>query len=216
MPGWFQFRRRGANSESGHADLASIRYVVLDTELTSLDSRRNRMLSIGAVAMEGTKIRLNQQFYRVVNPGVAVPASGVPIHGLRPCDVESGEPSAKVLDEFRSFVGSAILVGHFASIDLKVLRKELGDGGWLDNPAICTARIEHWILRHGPRTEDLVHRLENLDLVSLAKAYDLDFHERHHALEDAFVTARLWQKMIHVLAGLGVGDLNGLLRIGRV
>ena len=35
-----------------------------------------------------------------------------------------------------------------------------------------------------------------ISLAALAKIYDLDFHEAHHALEDAFVTARLWQKQI--------------------
>ena len=47
----------------------SLRYVVLDTELTSLDYRTNRLLSIGAISMQGPSIQLGNQFYRVINPG---------------------------------------------------------------------------------------------------------------------------------------------------
>ncbi len=97
--GWLNFRRQNNSNPlfPQDAPLHSLRYAVLDTELTSLDSRSNRLLSIGAITMEGTKIRLGEQFYRVVNPGVTVPAQGVLIHKLRPNDVESGEPPAQAL-----------------------------------------------------------------------------------------------------------------------
>jgi len=195
----------------------AVRYVVLDTELTSLDKRSNRVLSIGAVAMDGTRIRLQEQFYRVVNPGVAVPTPGVLIHGLRPADIENGEPPAQVLSELRAFVEGAVLVGHFARIDLNVLRKELGTiGQTLTNPAICTARIEQWLLRRRPYSENVVHHLDNLDLISIAKRYRLDVQEAHHALQDAFLTARLWQRQIYALQELKVHTLDQLLRAGKV
>src|SRR6516162_5525395 len=89
MPGWLKFRRRNDPGAlvPDETPLDSLRYAVVDTELTSLDSRSNRLLSIGAITMEGTKIRLGEQFYRVVNPGVTVPAQSVLIHKLRPNDV---------------------------------------------------------------------------------------------------------------------------------
>jgi DNA polymerase III alpha subunit (gram-positive type) len=62
-------------------------------------------------------------------------------------------------------------------------------------------------------TEDLFHRLERVDLASLAKIYNIEFREAHHALDDAFVTARLWQKLIHQLESSGVRTLAGLLKI---
>jgi len=34
--------------------------------------------------------------------------------------------------------------------------------------------------------------ITNVSLAALANISDLDFHDAHHALEDAFVTARLW------------------------
>jgi DNA polymerase III epsilon subunit-like protein len=198
-------------------DLDAVRYVVLDTELTSLDDKSNRLLSIGAIAMDGARIRLGEQFYRVVNPGVEVPAQGVLVHRLRPADVAQGEPPARALDELLEFIGEAVLVGHFFGIDLRILRKELGVAGRrLDQRAMCTARVERWMLRRKAVCEDTAERLEHLDLMSVAKAYGLSCEQAHHALDDAFLTARLWQKMMSGLKPMGVRTLADLLRIGRV
>ena len=46
--------------------------------------------------------------------------------------------------------------------------------------------------------------------------YNLDFHEAHHALEDAFVTARLWQKLLAKLETMQIAYLGDLLRIAKV
>src|SRR5579871_92429 len=90
------------------APLRSLRYVVLDTELTSLDARTNRMLSVGAIAMHWTKIRLPEQLYLVVNPGVPVPAETVVIHGLRPADVARGESPRHAAEELLKFATDAV------------------------------------------------------------------------------------------------------------
>ena len=208
---WLRFRAHPEDK----TPLDAARYVVLDTELTSLDRRSNRLLSVGAIAMEGAKIRIEKQFYRVVNPGVAVPAKGVLIHGLRSSDVENGTPPAQVLEDLQAFAGQAVLVGHFAAIDLSVLKKDMGAGATLRNRAVCTAQVQRWILRHGPYSEGLVHQIENLDLISLARSYRIQCEETHHALYDAFRTARIWQKMILALQAMKIRILGELLRIGK-
>ena len=195
--------------------LHSVRYVVLDTEFTSLDQRSNRLLSVGAVTMEGARIQMGNQFYRVLNPGVEVPASTVVVHQLRPSDVEQGEPPLQVLAELRDYIAGAVLVGHFIKIDADILRKELRTTGHsLDNPVVCTAHVHRWLLKKGRYSEDLFHRLEQVDLASLARTYNIETREAHHALDDAFVTARLWQKLIYQLESHGVRTLALLLKIG--
>jgi DNA polymerase-3 subunit epsilon len=220
MPDWFKFRRKTERPDPlfpNETLLHDLRFAVVDTELTSLDSRSNRLLSIGAIAMDGSKILMAKQFYRVVNPGVNVPAQSVLVHKLRPADVEQGIAPQQALAELREFIADRVLVGHFVQIDLKALRKELGDEEHaLSNPAIDTARVHRWLLQNGPWREDLVQQMENISLAALAKLYNVDFHEAHHALEDAFVTARLWQKLLAKLQRMNVDNLGGLLRIGKV
>jgi DNA polymerase-3 subunit epsilon len=221
MPGWFK-RAAGIHKDDRQAlskdtSLDAVRYVVLDTELTSLDQRTNRLLSIGAIAMQGSSIQLGNQFYREVNPGVSIPAESVVIHKLRVEDLSGGEAPGQVLDDLCTFIEGAVLVGHCVDIELKILRKEMGQSGHtFSNPAIDTARVHHWILRHGRYSEDLPVQMENLDLATLAKFYSLDVQDAHHALSDAFLTARVWQKMIYMLQAKGVANLRKLLSLGGV
>jgi DNA polymerase III epsilon subunit-like protein len=221
MPGWSK-RAAGIQKDdkqalSNSTALDSVRYIVLDTELTSLDHRTNRLLSIGAIAMQGPSIQLGNQFYREVNPGVSIPAESVVIHKLRVEDLAGGEPPGQILNDLGCFIEGAVLVGHCVDIELKILRKEMGQSGHtFSNPAIDTARVHHWILRHGRYSEELPVRLENLDLATLAKFYNLDVQDAHHALSDAFLTARVWQKMLYTLQANGVRNLGKLLSIGGV
>lgn len=214
-----EFRRHelGRAALPNHTALDSVRYVVLDTELTSLDSRSNRLLSIGAIAMDGPKIRLGEQFYRIVDSRVPVPPESVVIHRLRSEDLKGGEPLARALQDLRRFVEGTVLVGHFLNIDLKVLRKELGGNRHeLDNPAVDTARVHQWILRSGQYSEDLPVQLEMLELTTVAKFYGLHVDNAHHALYDAFLTAQVWQKMMYTIQAKGIHKLSDLLKIGGV
>lgn len=217
VPGWFKLRGRQPANDiySSDTPIDSIRYVVLDTELTSLEHRSNRLLSVGAVTMKGASILMGEQFYRVLNPGVEIPAGTVIVHKLRPFDIEKGEPPLVVLAELKDYIAGAVLVGHFIKIDLDILRKELrATKHSLDNPVVDTAQIHRWLLRKERYSEDLFHRLEQLDLSSLAKVYNIEFSEAHHALYDAFATARLWQKLIHQLESHGIRSLANLLKVG--
>ena len=216
----FRWLKRGVAGGGGtfsrSTSLDALRYVVLDTEMTSLDQRSNRLLSIGAIGMDGAKIIIGKQFYRAVNPGVPVPPETVVIHRIRSEDVESGQSCAEALEDLCRFVEGAVLVGHFVTLDLKLLKKEMeATGHKLNNPAIDTARVHQWLLRHGSCSEDLHIQLERLDLASVAKCYGLRSRDAHHALEDAFTTARLWQVMMRKAQVQGIYTFGKLLRIAE-
>src|SRR5947209_386190 len=117
------FRRRHAIDPAARLD--ALRYIVFDTEFTSLEQRTNRLLSIGAVAMHGTAIRIGEQFYAETNPGVAVPGKSVVVHKLRPDDIAQARAPRQVLEEFLEFSAGAVLVGHCVHYDVHILRKEL-------------------------------------------------------------------------------------------
>jgi len=217
LTAWFKSGTRDSEAFAKDTPLDDVRFVVLDTELTSLNGKTNRLLSVGGIALTGTKIHLGDQFYRVVNPGVAVPAESVVIHKLRPEDVANGESPAAVFRELQEFIAGSILMGHFAEIDRNVLRKEFASCGLeLTNPMVCTARVQRWIIQKSGYKEDQFRDLENVDLETLAKSYGLDHSDAHHALADAFMTAHLWQRQKHALEKLGAPNLGQLLKIARV
>jgi DNA polymerase III subunit epsilon len=206
--------------EAGGIDTATplraLRYVVVDTELTSLDRGTNRLLSLGAVAMEGTSIRLGEQFYRVLNPGVEVPAETVVVHGLRPADIEGGERPEDVLRDFEQYIRGAVLVGHFVRIDRDVLRKEFAALGWkLEQSAVCTARVYRWLDTQRANLRGLDESPADSDLYSIAAHYGLPVAQAHHALDDAYLTAQVWQRLLVELEKTGIRTLKQLLRIAR-
>lgn len=198
---------------AGSALLRQTRFVVVDTELTSLERKTNRLLSIGAIAMQGGAIHLGEQFYRVINPGEVVPTESILIHGLRPSDVAEGDPPSMVVRDFHEFAKNAVLVGHFVGIDIGALRKELQES--LRNPFLDTARAYHWLRLHGEQVRGLDELEEQLNLAALAKRYGLETSEAHHALGDAFVTAQLWQRLLIELEDNGITTLGRALRIAR-
>lgn len=192
---------------AGDSRLDALRYVVFDTEFTSLQRRTNRMLSIGAVAMRGGSIRLGEQFYAVTNPGVAVPGDSVVVHKLRPDDLAEAESPQQVLKEFVEFASGAVLVGHFVHYDVDIVRKELAAVGceW-KQPAIDTAAVHRWmeIKRQHYPVEAFDERTIRTDLVTVAGHYGVVFEEAHHALADAYVTAQVWQRELAALATRGI------------
>ena len=215
---WRDFLQRAKDRRADRrVDIDSLRYVVIDTELTSLDTDTNRILSIGAIAMDGRKIRLGEQFYRVINPGVSVPVQTILVHGLRPKDVEEGEAPEQVLKDFLEFAGDAVLVGHFVKIDTDALAKELRQIG-LDwrGTALDTAAVYRWLELTKKTYNDVTDdRIGTLELAVIAGKYDVEIYNTHHALDDAFLTARLWQKMQVMLADAGICTLGQLSQLVR-
>jgi DNA polymerase-3 subunit epsilon len=123
-----------------------------------------------------------------------------------------------ILEGFLRFCEGAVIVGHFISLDLKFLSKELKKAGFgqLKNPAVDTCAIHDWIIDQGNGfRSNYMGRMESKDLFSLAKKFEVPVQGAHNALMDAYVTAQLFQRFIVMLKKLGVRTLRDLLRIGK-
>ncbi len=218
MPCWIKSLLGGkyVGAFASSTPLEQVRFVVLDTELTSLDKRTNRLLSVGAVAMQGSKIRLGEEFYRVVNPGAEIPAASILVHGLRPADIAEGEAIESVLRDLREFLRSSAVVGHFVGIDRRVLLKELrGSGNAVLDCVLDTAAAHRWLEQHEHRVRGLEELQGHCGLATLAKEYGVEIHDTHHALYDAYVTAQLWQKLLVRLQRAGINTLGKALRVAH-
>ena len=92
-----QGRRHHRQNTTGLRDAS---FVVLDTELTGLNERKDSIVSLGAVRMSGTRIYLGDPFYRLVRPRTALTRESVIIHGIMPSDVAEEQDIASVLAQF--------------------------------------------------------------------------------------------------------------------
>jgi DNA polymerase III subunit epsilon len=203
-------------SRSDAVLLTEARYVVLDTELTGLDERKDDIISVGAVRMHGGRLEIGGAYHELVNPKTALDGRSVVIHGITPSQVEAQPPIDTVLDSFRSYIAGAVLVGHCLSIDLAFLNREARrlTGAPLGNPAVDTLSLYGWLRHRHTDHPALLTALPGLSLFDLAGAFEIPVEKGHTALGDAYITAQLFQRFLPLLAGAGVTHLPGLLRLG--
>ncbi len=216
------YRQKIAAFLAGKGDACSAleeaKYVVVDTELTGLDLKKDSIISIGAVKMTGGRIELGNSFYRLVGHTGEMTRENVVIHGITPSELTEQPGIEKVLAEFLDFCGGEIIVGHFISLDLAFLNSATKKvyGTALPNPGIDTARIYEWIkANNGSFSKHYTDRPEKMDIFTLAREYGIPVSDGHNALGDAFIAAQLFQRFLSALPGLGVRTLKELLRIGK-
>ena len=193
-------------------------YVVMDTELTGLDFRTDSIVSVGALRMVGTRIEVNRPFYEVVKPKTVLTSRSIVVHEITPSETEKKPGIEGILQGFLDFCEGAMIVGHFISLDLRFLAKEMKRAGFgaLKNRAVDTCVLHDWISQQSDRfSSNYLGRMEGKDLFTLAKKYGVQLRGAHNALMDAYVTAQLFQRFIFMLIRLGVRTLRDLLSIGK-
>lgn len=209
-PDFFDFDpfRRNDRPEFRDAPLATLTYVVFDTETTGLYAARgDAVVSIGAVRAVGAHIRAAETFDRLVNPRRKIPPASTRIHGIDDAMVRAAPTMEAVLPAFRDFVGDAVLVAHNAAFDLNFLAQhETATGVRLSNPVLDTMFLA-----------DLLYgKAGNHSLDALAKRFGVELEARHSALGDALATAEVFVRLLDGLAARGIatfGDASDAARM---
>jgi DNA polymerase-3 subunit epsilon len=100
-------------------------WVSLDCETTGLDVRRDHIVSIGAVRIQGQRILTSQRLELLVRPPHGVRADSVRIHQLRERDLAKGLPVQDAVLQLLHFIGSRPLVGYYLEFDLAMINRVL-------------------------------------------------------------------------------------------
>lgn len=193
-------------------------YVVFDTELTGLDFKNDSLVSIGAIKLKGSTILPGKTFYRLVKPDSELKHQSIVVHEITPVELTYAEEPDKVVEEFLSFIGGAVLVGHFVHIDVNFVNRSLKKhyGIALKNPAVDTACLHDWLIKNDPNfTRHYGGITSKKDLFSLAKKYDIKLGKFHNAFWDAYITAQLFQKFLSFLPQCGIKTVKELHAIGK-
>ncbi len=161
------------------------RLVVFDLETTGLNPRKDRLLSIGAVALIDGRIILDDCFHAELQPPVQLAADNVLIHRLTPDRLQRGEAVGPVLRRFVDYIAGAPLLAYHAAFDHTLLKRALQRESFTDSlpPALDVAQ---WVMAAAP---GIGSRPPTLD-VALGY-FRIPVIQRHDALADALITARL-------------------------
>ena len=160
------------------------RIVVLDVETTGLDLGRDRLISIGAVAVVDGRISLSEGFSVVLKQGEASRRENILIHGISGEAQRTGMLPADALLDFLEYLGKSPLVAFHAAFDETMIRRAMKEylgltfrHRWLD---LAYALPALW--------PDL--KLRTLD--EWAAHFSIGNDERHNAASDALATAQLF------------------------
>lgn len=208
---WMGGRREGPVRRVGDVD-----FVVLDTELTGLDPRKDEIVSIGAVRMHGGDIAIGGTFHEWVRPQAPMDGRSVLIHGITPSQLEEMPPIAAVLEEFKAYSQGHVLVGYCLAIDVAFLEQASrgrAQGPW-GFPAVDTLSLYGWLRAREIKHPAFALPLNQVDLFTLGRSFGMAGGTAHEALADAYLTAQIFQRFLPLLASEGVEDLDELLRVG--
>ena len=212
----FLKRQKFAPADAGKTPLSLARFTVVDTELTGLDEKKDAILSIGAVRMIGGTIRMGETFYRLVNPSRELPAASVVIHEITPSEVAAQPGIDTVIREYLDFIGDDVVVGHFPAIDLAFLGRDAKRylNRDLVNPVIDTCSVYLWLRKRLPQVAWFSGHCPDYRLADIARSMGIPVEGAHNALQDAFITAQLFQRFLSLLGEAGVHDVGDLAWIG--
>lgn len=178
--------------EKPSLDLANTRFVVLDTETTGLDQKKDRILSIGAVAIIGNSIDIGDAFEIYLHQETFNPDT-VRIHGIRK---EEGPQFSEeeAIRAFLDYAENAILVAHHAGFDLGMINQALGrmELPKLKNRCLDTSRL----YGRSRIISNFIDRERSYSLDDLAEVFNIDTRDRHTASGDAFITAIAFLKIL--------------------
>src|SRR5262245_3801421 len=170
---------------SNATPLIALDAVVLDTETTSLDPAKARIVEIAAVRLTGGRVEIDDAFLRLVRPDEAVPAAAVAIHHIDDAKLASAASFAQVWPELLAFVGDAVVIGHTLGFDLAVLKRECERAGpRFSRPRTLDTRL---------LAEVVQPNLASFTLEGLASWLGVEIENRHSALGDAVATARIFR-----------------------
>lgn len=183
-------------------------FVVIDTETTGLDSTKDELVEIGAVATRRSLPVLGL-WAALIKPPCAIPPELSAIHGITDSDVASAIPKAEAyagLAEFLNLFESlcaVTLAAHNAEFDRGFIMQPENFTDWL-----CTKRLAQHLWPDAPNHKNQTLRYwRNLNVETFGIA-------PHRALGDALVTAALLRDELNCneFRATGIEDVESLLK----
>ena len=165
----------------------SNRYVVLSSETTGLNPKKDVILSFGAVAVVNDIIRIGDNFEVVILQYKYLNENGLSNEFLIESKLSKlAEPQA--MQALVEYIGNAVLVGHRIHFDIEMINDVLEkmECGKLKNEAL-DIEIMHQKLM------DITNK--SFSLEDLIKHYKLPLNEKNSASDDAYSIALLFLKL---------------------
>ncbi|OMF22398.1 DNA polymerase III subunit epsilon [Paenibacillus sp. FSL H8-0548] len=183
--------------------LKELEVIVFDLETTGFyPTNGDEIISFGAVMFRGGEVVEEEFFYSLVNPKRKIPRAIVELTGITNEMVQDAPDLMQVLHDFMEFVGRRLLVAHASGHDKQFLNAAL----WrtskvnLNHRVLDTMMVAKW----------LEPDLEGYSLDELLQSCCIPVTDRHHALQDSIMTAKLWRNYLARILERNITTLGDL------
>ena len=197
-------RRRRAITIPGNwldTPLEQLAFTVVDCETTGLHVEAgDRLVAVAAVRIDHAKVRTEDTFDMLTNPGRRIPEVSREIHGISDEMVADAPPPPEVVAAFARYADDSVIVGHHLGFDLGFLQPVAGRAGAkLPEYGIDTMLLSAVLFT----TADTHHGLD-----ALCQRLGVPIIGRHTALGDSLATAEALVRMMPMLATRGITTLG--------
>ena len=163
------------------------RYVVLSTETTGLNPKKDVIVSIGAIAIADNAIIIADSFEVVIPQYQYLHDNGITNDFL----IESAQKKmieSEAMEQFVDFIKNSTLVGHRIHFDIEMINEALDKigAGRLKNEALDVEVMYKKLL-------DSNEKSYTID--ALLKLFKIPKSDRHSASEEAYTIALLFLKL---------------------
>lgn len=172
---------------------------VIDIETTGLDSYCCSIIELAAV-----KIRNHQiidKFQTLIDPEEEIDSFIIELTGITN-EMVKGKPLFKdVIEEYLTFIGQDIVMGHNVNFDVNFLYDKCIDLNLdFQNDFLDTMRLSRRLFK----------KLSNHKLITLVKAFGIEEKTSHRAMDDAEQTFHCYEYMIKYAFtnGINISELN--------
>ncbi len=185
------------------------RYVVVDVESSGLNTARDHLIAIGAVAVADGQIQLDDSFEIVLHQTQVSERGNILIHGIGGTAQREGMPAADSLLAFLEYLGKDPLIAFHVAFDESMINRAMKTFLGL-NFRHAWADLAYMAPALHPQ---LARRYRALD--DWTGLFGISNYARHNALADALSTAELLLALRPGLEPRGLADFGGLKRLER-
>ena len=191
-----------------------VRFVVLDSETTGLNPVVDRLITIGAVAVQANEIVLEDSFSALLQ--VERNTEAVTVHGVTRDEARKGLTEPQAIERFLDYLRDGVIVGHHIGHDIATFDVALERhwGTKLLNRSLDTMDLTLHLERDGAFAGRPPIRHFTLD--SLCTMFGVIPHDRHTATGDAFITAQVFQRLLRLSARCQRDTLGGVAEVFEV
>jgi len=160
-------------------------YVVFDLETTGFNSQSDNIIEISAVKVKDKEVV--DTFSTLVNPERSIPYQATAVNGITNDMVADSPVITEVFNDFLTFTGSQILVGHnIHSFDLKFVYQAADIfGAAVTNDYIDTLYM----------ARNCLPQLRYYKLIDISAYFNISCEGAHRALNDCIMNQKCFEEM---------------------